>query len=62
MNIIAKLEQKNGLYAWYQYMLPNLRGYHWERTNSSLCLMVCTTFSRSHQVMIKIAAIDWFGW
>ena len=35
-------------------MLPNLHGCHWERTKSSLCLMICTSFSRSQQVMFKI--------
>ena len=43
-------------------MLPNLQGYHWEMKKSSLCLMIYTSFSKSQQVMIKIATMEWFGW
>ena len=61
---------KNGLCSCYQYisqelmdgMLPNLHAYYWERTKSSLCSMICTTFSRSQQVNVKIATIEWFRW
>ena len=43
-------------------MLPNLHGYHRERTKSLLYVIICTTVLRSQQDMIKIATTEWFGW
>ena len=42
-------------------ILPSLHRYHRERTMNSLCLMVCTTFLRLHQVIIQLTIIEWVG-
>ena len=42
-------------------ILPNLHRYLRERT-ISLCLMVCSTFSRWQQVIIQLTIIKWVGW